>query len=94
MLEAGSSENNFLRAATGHVRVPGAAARYTETPFLNGSVLEEGRCNLTWVGLSRLGRNSTDRRVGCEAELNFLPLDPSVNSPQRRNPEKATQAAA
>ena len=79
---------------TGQVVALGCATRRIETPLQKGSVLEEERLSRTLVADSKFGRNSIAPMVrsvaGLKSELAFG----TVNSPQRRKPEKAAQQAA
>lgn len=64
------------------------------TPFIKGSVLEEGRVTMRNSVSSRLGLNLTEPRVRWMLGSNLVPFLGIVNSPQRRKPANASVAAA
>src|SRR5882672_6900525 len=53
----GSYWKRLLSAYTAQVRAPGALAMVMATPFLKGSVFDEGTVRTTWNGDSNKGKN-------------------------------------
>src|SRR5882672_4469110 len=91
----GCSEHSSrdLRAETAHVRAPGSLAMVMATPFLNGSVLDDGTVRTTYKGAKIDGTKATQLLVRCMLGSNAF-LGWTVNSPHLRNPEKAAVTAA
>src|SRR5271169_29248 len=80
----GNRVRSVLRARTGQIGEDGEAARIMETPWWNGSVLDDGR-----VSLISFGPRTAWRRA------RYMPEGLShVNSPDPRNPANAIYNAA
>src|SRR5882724_10821316 len=87
------NSNSALRVETAHVCMPGALAIMMATPFLKGSVLDEGIVMTTCDGAAMDGMNRTQLLVmwilGSKALLACI-----VNSPHLRKPANAVVTAA
>ena len=79
----GTYSKRFLSALTVHVRAPGALAMAMDTPFLKGSVFEDGMVRIIWDGNDiegivkngfsdptkvKIGRDWPRQDVGCECQ--------------------------
>src|SRR5882724_11630348 len=85
--------DSALRAATVHVCIPGALAMVTATPFLKGSIFEDGMVRVTCNGDDKDGQNWTQLLVMLTPGSNALP-GCTMNLPHLRKPEKAVMTAA
>jgi len=83
----GSYRNKLLSTSTVQVCTPGALAMVMPTPFLKGSVFNEGMVRTTWEGDSSEGQNWMQPLVMLTLMLkDFEPC--AVNSPHLRKPAK------
>src|SRR5882672_11316907 len=84
----GTYSKRFLSALTAHVRAPGALAMAMDTPFMKGSVFEDGMVRIIWDGNNIEGMNSMQLLVRLMLGSKDQPVS-TVNSPHLRNPANA-----
>src|SRR5882672_11157606 len=85
---SGMYSKRFLSALTAHVRAPGMLATAMDTPFLKGSVFEEGTVRIIWDGDDIEGMNSMQLLVRLMLGLKDRPVN-TVNLPHLRKPANA-----
>src|SRR5882672_8229612 len=83
----------FLSALTVHVHAPGTLAMCMDTPFLKGSVFEEGMVRITWDRDDIEGTNSTQLLMRLMLGLKDRPVN-TVNSLHLRKPMNAVVVEA
>src|SRR5882672_9823718 len=84
----GTYSKRFLSALTAHVHAPGALATAMDTPFLKGSVFEDGTVRIIWDGDDIEGMNSTQLLVRLMLGSKDQPVS-TVNLPHLRKPANA-----
>src|SRR5467141_1984288 len=84
----GMYSKRFFSALTAHVRSPGMLAMAMDTPFLKGSVLEEGTVRIIWDGDDIEGTNTMQLLVRLMLGSKDWPVN-TVNSLHLRKPENA-----
>src|SRR5882672_4073560 len=89
----GMYSKRFLSALTVHVHTPGVLAMAMDTPFLKGSVFEEGKVRIIWDGDNIEGTNSTQLLVRLMLGSKDWPVN-TVNSLHLRNPTNAVVVEA
>ena len=83
----------ILSALTVQVRAPGALAMAMDTPFLKGSVFEDGTVRIIWDGDDIEGMNSTQLLVRLMLGSKDQPVN-TVNSPHLISPANAVVVEA
>src|SRR5882672_12613822 len=89
----GTYSKRFLSTLTAHVRAPGALAMAMDTPFLKGSVFEDGTVRIIWDGDDIEGMNSMQLLMRLMLGSKDWPVS-TVNSLHLRNPANAVVVEA
>src|SRR5882672_6527332 len=89
----GMYSKRLLSALTVHVRSPGTLAMAMDTPFLKGSVFEEGMVRIIWDGNDIEGMNSMQLLMRLMLGSKGQPVN-TVNSLHLRNPANSVVVEA